>query len=158
MELIWKYFFVCVVLFTSSCCQECDTKYIDAVRAFNEFNLSVELKEKTESESKKYDSRLDSTELELKLENNTETEDYRRLVYKYQQLQQEQQSHINALVEDSDGKIWGILNGYFKEFGKENHISLLMGGTGNGTILYADENKDMTDKFIEYANKKYEGE
>ncbi|WBX75079.1 hypothetical protein PG911_10460 [Tenacibaculum ovolyticum] len=58
---------------------------------------------------------------------------------------------------DISKKVWARLNSYIKEFGENKNIMLIMGAQGNGNIMYGDSIIDYTEKFIKYANYKYEG-
>ncbi len=48
---------------------------------------------------------------------------------------------------------------YVKQYAKQHDIKLILGATGNGTIVYMDkEVMDITDELTEYINAKYRGE
>ncbi|QQX76513.1 MULTISPECIES: OmpH family outer membrane protein [Aequorivita] len=55
-------------------------------------------------------------------------------------------------------QVWSRINSYMDNFGKENDYHIILGTQGNGNIMYAKKEIDITEEFIEYANKKYEGE
>ena len=148
-----------VMGFLSSCFHDAGVKYIDAAKAFNEFNLTKELKSQAQSESALFDSSLDSLELALNtFRGETSSEDYQRLAYRYQEMEKARRNRMEQLLTDSDTKIWIELNSYFESFGEQQGCNVLLGGTGNGNVLYIQESLNLTDDFIEYANKKYEGD
>jgi outer membrane protein len=55
-------------------------------------------------------------------------------------------------------QVWSRINSYVQEYGALNNYSIIMGTQGNGNIMYAQKDLDITDSFIDFANKKYEGE
>lgn len=55
-------------------------------------------------------------------------------------------------------QVWSRLNSYMQEYGAQKNYSIIMGTQGNGNIMYAQKHLDVTQDFIEFANKKYEGE
>jgi outer membrane protein len=48
------------------------------------------------------------------------------------------------------------INDYIKKYGKSKGFKYVLGATGQGNILYADEAQDITEKIIEGLNKDYE--
>ncbi len=152
------YIVVLIIAVSTGCMEKNPPKYVDVVRVFNEFNLSKELQKNAEFTTLKMEGELDSLRLSLTLASNTQSESYREKAYHYEQLQNNNSTELEKIVSDSDAKIWGLLNTYFKEFGEQKNISILHGGNGSGTVLYVDEQDDLTDEFLEFANNKYEGE
>ncbi|BDD05648.1 OmpH family outer membrane protein [Aureibacter tunicatorum] len=55
-----------------------------------------------------------------------------------------------------DQQIWTQINEYIKAFGKEKGYEYIYGASGNGSIMYADENMDITEEVLNYMNDKYE--
>lgn len=55
-------------------------------------------------------------------------------------------------------QVWSRLNSYMEEYGTKKNYSIILGTQGNGNIMYAQKELDITKDFIEFANKKYEGE
>lgn len=135
-----------------------ESLYVNATSAFENFNLTQELKLQTSSEDSKFTVVLDSLKLALELNHNSASEEFRRMSFRYDEIERARENHISNLIEESDEKIWSHLNRYFKKFGKDRKCLVLLGGTGNGSVLYVDDTIDVTEEFIEFANRKYEGE
>ncbi len=156
------FLFIAIITCTtiiSSCYSNSGTHlYIDATKVFDSFNLTIELKAETQNEEQRFSSSLDSLNLALSIQPEVDSEDYRRLAYGYQELERAGQNHMTKLIQESDDKIWKLLNQYFKEFGANKKCKMLFGGMGNGSVLYVDDSTDVTEEFIQFANKKYEGE
>lgn len=132
--------------------------YVDAIRSFESFELTSEVKTQKERVENSYSSQLDSLELAIKMLESTGTEKYQRMVYQYTELEKARNNNLTSIIEEGDQKIWDLLNGYYKEFGEENGCEVLLGGMGNGNILYVKEYVDLTDEFIVFANDKFNGE
>ena len=54
-------------------------------------------------------------------------------------------------------QVWSRINSYIEEYGQKNNYSIIMGTQGNGNIMFAQKELDITKDFIEFANMKYEG-
>ena len=52
-----------------------------------------------------------------------------------------------------DETIWKEINAKVTEYGKEKGIDFILGAKGDGTIMYANEAKEITKEIIEYINK-----
>ena len=94
-------------------------------------------------------STLSKKEIELKQE---------LLAGKQQQIGAYQQA-IQKQIQEEDQKatqiVVGDINAYVKEYGKTHGFSIIMGATGSGNIMYANEVSDLTEEVLEGLNKKY---
>jgi hypothetical protein len=54
--------------------------------------------------------------------------------------------------------VWARLNKMIDQYAEENHIHLLFGANGTGTILYGKASKDDTKPLVIYCNKQYKDE
>lgn len=50
------------------------------------------------------------------------------------------------------------VNAYIKEYGKEEGYAMILGVTDDGSVLYGEEQDNMTEELITYINAKYAGE
>lgn len=151
-------FILSLSLVLASCTEEKKKiYYVDLVKTFNEFQLSKELKELTDNESRILTSKLDSLELELNT-SKSGTQKYQDDLNFYYKLKESSSLQIENTIAQSDQKIWQQLNRYFTEYGESEGLSILLGGKADGSVLYIEEALDLTDEFLEFANSKYEGE
>lgn len=142
------------------------TGYVDNVKLFNEFKMKKEIEVKLNTrddfqknvmdsllaiikvlERKKANSGLSAKELDLL--------DYQKNRYLGQREEFEKSSA--TLVQQYDNQIWTRLNQYIKEFGAQNNYHLILGTKGDGNVMYADTNRDLTEEVLKYANQKYTG-
>ncbi|QLG47307.1 OmpH family outer membrane protein [Costertonia aggregata] len=79
---------------------------------------------------------------------------------KQQQLNNYQQA-IQKQIQEEDKKmtqtVVNDINGYVKEYGKQNGYRVIFGAGGNGNIMYAEDGADLTNEVLTGLNKQYEG-
>ncbi|TXD83466.1 OmpH family outer membrane protein [Subsaximicrobium wynnwilliamsii] len=96
-------------------------------------------------------SKMSDKELELKQE---------LLGNKQQQINNYQQA-IQKQIDESDKKstqtVINDINDYVKEYGKRNDYDIIFGASGSGSIMYASEKADLTEKVLEGLNTEFDG-
>ncbi len=65
------------------------------------------------------------------------------------QLQEQELSRVYT----SD--VWKQINHHLQQFGKENGYVFIFGAAGDGNLMYADDDHNITEDVISYINKKY---
>jgi outer membrane protein len=137
--------------------------YVTTLKVFEEFALKKEL----EGDYKKMQiirqTYLDSIKLNVQTLSVLEGKDLNReekidrlkkaYLLKENQFNQENEN----LYSQYNEQIWNQLNQYVQDFGKEQGYDYLLGASGQGSIMYAKENEDVTKEVIEYVNNKYRG-
>lgn len=101
---------------------------------------------------------LDSIELTIKqfqAQNLSKEYEYAQEYYigKAKQFEQEE----NDLMSEYNQQIWKRLNQYAIDYSKEKNIDILFGASGNGTLLHAKQEIDVTEDLVKYCNKRYLG-
>ncbi|WP_317897797.1 OmpH family outer membrane protein [Aurantibacillus circumpalustris] len=143
------------------------TVYIDMARVYEEFHLSVELNAELAKTVKARKHILDSLYKNLSFENqkvrelkatSKETIDNlkkleQEYLYKKNSIEKENQSQSEKCNE----KIWKQINRYVESYGKMMNYSYILGATGQGNIMYASVEGNVTDPLILYINQQYEG-
>ncbi len=61
------------------------------------------------------------------------------------------------LVARYSSSIWMQINQYIEDYGREQQYDFIHGATGNGSLMYAHEAKNITEEVIQYINARYEG-
>lgn len=147
-----------------------DTKdklaYIKSNEVYNEFELKKELAAKYATVQNKRKSILDSLVLSLKLLSaELKQQEDQKKVLKFQMQQQEYLTKKKEFDEDNrrlmeqySEQIWKQINQYVMDFGKTGGYRFIYGASGNGSLMYAEEQSDITKEVIEYVNAKYKGE
>jgi outer membrane protein len=116
---------------------------------FNGKQLLEDKLNKVRADNKKV---LDSLIVMVQRSNKPEVADY------YRAKEETFRMNEQSLSEQYTADIWKRINAYLLDFGKEKGYEYILGASGNGTIMYADEGMNVTKDAIEYVNKKYEAE
>ncbi len=143
------------------------TAYINITEVFNQFDLKKQLEKKYTVTKNARDKVLDSLKFNLQMLNTKLSDPKFRndtlLVYfnlkkeefyqKNGEFEKDNQNYSTQL----DSEVLSQLNQYIKDFGKEHKYDYILGTDGNGSIMYAVDNKDITKEIVEYINLKYKG-
>ena len=135
---------------------------------YNEFGLKKELENKLTKVKNQRKAILDSLYIPLQLL-STQLESSKnkdqKLIMNFQLQkknyllkQQEFDEDNKRLADDYSQQIWKQINQYVADYGKENGYFLILGATGDGSLMYAKEEVDLTKELKEYINAKYSGE
>lgn len=132
--------------------------YIDNVKLFNGFNMAKDIKAVEEAKINALAKELDSLYLKLqsitkKKEDNLAKSLQQQIAYKSKNLQELQDNYANKLSQN----VWNRLNTYIKAYAEIKKLKIILGTSGNGNVMYAQESIDITAKILEFSNKKYEG-
>lgn len=141
------------------------TGYVDLKQVFDEFAYTQELKKDLVTVQAARQKLVDSMEFELKvlskeLEKSNTAELKSKFDVKLESLmkfRKEAEQDNLALTEQLDSKILTQMNQYVKDFGKENGFDIILGSQGDGTVMYAEDNMNITKTVISYINKKFKG-
>ncbi|OEK09138.1 hypothetical protein A8C32_10410 [Flavivirga aquatica] len=131
--------------------------YVNNVRLFNGFNMTKDIKTTEETKINKQAKELDL--LYVKLKSLTEEEQslnknlQQQIAYKSKALQELQDNYTHNLSQN----VWKRLNDYIKEYAKTRSFKIIVGTSGNGNVMFAEESIDITNEILEFSNKKYEG-
>lgn len=135
--------------------------YINNVKIFNGFSMSIDMGKKYKTEIKNSQKSFDSLLNVYKIvkENSKQKEKIASLEEQLRLKDLNIKEQERYLTNDVSQQVWDRLNVYIKDFGEKNNYQFIIGTQGNGNIMYADEEKlDVTSKLLEFANLKYEGQ
>lgn len=137
------------------------TAYINTAEVFNAFKMTKEIDADVKKVEETKQNILDSIAGKIKAINAgvTKTDDATFNFLKNEFLTKRNRfaDEIAGLKQASIEKVWKQINQYLLEYGKENNYDVIMGATGQGSLMYANENINITKEVTEYINKKYEG-
>jgi outer membrane protein len=119
-------------------------------QVFEKFEGTRELKEKLSRQEAQFKSMLDSLSL---LVNSGRKDLAPYLQNKAQELGLKHQEVSQTYTAD----IWKRINDEAMNFGKENGYDYILGAAGNGNMMYAKDQLNVTDEFIEFLNTRYTG-
>jgi len=153
-----------VVLLLASCQQD-KTAYMDVNTVFTEFELAKKLDKERESIISSRQTILDSIEIQLNQlsaqfkynvdSNQVKVFNQKREEYYYKEKQFSEDNQ--ALLLKHNEQITKQLNQYIEDFGKEKGYRYIFGANGNGSMMYADQQADISQDIITYINEKYNG-
>ena len=138
------------------CLQDKDkTRYVSMTQVFNESHLKVEyqkslaeFEEQSKQQLLKLQDEVNASKTLGDVAKQKLMED--QFVSTQERLQEEYQKKSAAFEEI----IWKEINQKVTDYGKEHGIDFILGAKGDGTIMYANEEKEITKEIIEYINKK----
>ena len=141
--------------------------YVEIAQAFESFEMTKEMRFQMEQVQEFRQGIIDSLEVDLQNRvkafegqevSQKDAEAFEALRQQYL-VKKEQFSRDNLVMEeDFQNKVLSRMNEYIRDFGKEKGYRFLHGANGQGALLYAGEELDVTEEVIEFINKKYHGE
>ncbi len=138
--------------------QKKEIYYVENGKLYDGFNLKKEYETQIQKLRIERGNQLDSLALHIKqLEAQKLTNEAQYVQEFYIQKAKKFEEDETALLSEYNQQIWKRLNQYAIEYSKEKNIDILIGASGNGTILHANEKLDVTNDLINYANKRYSG-
>lgn len=142
------------------------TAFVDLGILYEGFELSKQKQVQLQSLSFNYKNALDSLGLEIKsledaLNINYDKDIDQKLQLKkmnYYKIEENMQAQLETEKSKADEQIWLQINTYTQEFGKEHGYDYIYGGNGSGSLMYANNSKDISNEVLDFINKKYIGE
>jgi outer membrane protein len=125
--------------------------YVLNQRVFDEYKGKLELEKKLSEIRMSNKKVLDSLTQMIAHGGNTE-----KIVDQYQARLTTFAQQERELSERFTADIWKRINEEMIMFGKKEKYDFIFGASGDGSLMYANEGYDITDKVIEYLNKQYD--
>ncbi|TRW27554.1 hypothetical protein FMM05_02630 [Flavobacterium zepuense] len=129
--------------------------YVDNQKVFDGFNMTKELKVVGEKELAAKKKAVDSLYLLLNDPNSKEASE--PLMKLFIAERDKLEYYNTAYSNEQSLKIWSRIDSYGKDFSKENHYDIILGAQPGQNLIFGEDGKNVTSKFIEFINKKYEG-
>lgn len=145
--------------------------YIEIKKVFDGFQMKKELEDKFKQNTKVKERILDSLSFNLKLMSKQLNEQQgstkgvdKDLVYAFEykreeflKLKNQYNDESSVLSRKYDAQILERLTQYVIEYGKNNGYKMIFGADGNGSLMYATDDYNVSSPVIEFINKKYSG-
>lgn len=141
--------------------------YIDVKKVFDDFDLKKELQKKYFSQMSNKKKTIDDMGFELQkmgleLEASAKPEQAKMDLFlakrkQYMELVKVYDDEDQKVNSEYDAQVIKQMNEYIKQYGDENGYDLILGSMGNGNIMQAQDEMDLTDEVTRYVNKKYAG-
>ena len=147
----------CVTYYFSRGSKRQDIAMIDAVRLFDAFNMKKELELKEKQKLETLSKQVDSVQNKLQMAKTSPSVDEATQLAQVVAVQKEKlRSEFDNSNREINEQVWKRLNPYLEDFGRAAGVHLIIGANGMGTVLYNDGFYDLTDKAIQFVNKRYE--
>lgn len=137
--------------------------YVKLSEVYDNFKLTKTLNDKYNSTKSKQIEKLDSLKLFISLQreninikNNNQLKNYEELYNYYLKKNEEFEKTDAELLQRNQVQIWNQINTYVSDYGKLNNYTFIYGINGDGNLMYASDNRDITSEVIEFVNQKYE--
>jgi outer membrane protein len=153
--------------------QQPKTAYVNLAKLYEGFELKKELEKQLTTVQQSRSKILDSLQLNLDIQSRalqqlSQTKDKEifdqkassfeasrnELAYRKRSFDED-----NAqLLQQFEQQIWKQINKYVKDYGDSKGYTYILGGDGNGSVMYAGKGQEVTDELIGYVNAQYKGE
>lgn len=136
--------------------REDDIKFVSMTRVFNESHVKQEYEKQLNAFEQESNSTLQKLQDKIKALQAAD-EDPEVITSLQQELNRQQAVLSEAYSQRSQNfqsTVWDEINKRVEEFGKKSGYKFILGGTGNGTIMFASQKEDITNEVIDYINKK----
>lgn len=128
----------------------CQIKYVDIGKLLDEYHFKKDLEKKTNSDLLRIKNVIDSLRMLKNTQNNIQIDsNINRLEILFS-------NYYTKSNEEISKKVWDRLNPAIKNFGEKNKINIIIGANGTGTILYGNNEQEVTGELIKYVNTIYE--
>lgn len=144
---------------------DAQSAYVENETLFNQFKLTQEYRTKLEGIKQERQAVLDSLETKIRQEqiglNEQSSADriqvYQKLVLEYESLKERFNDQNSTLETQYEEAIWKQLNSYIRDFGEDKGYNMILGASGNGNVMYADNALNVTEELIVHVNNRYDG-
>jgi len=135
--------------------------YVQSNQVFESFALTKQLQAELENTQQARKAVLDEIGLRLErmsVQDKAAKDSLESLSNDLYARQQRFTEDNRVQAEQYNSQIWTQLNQYMQDFAEAKGYEVLLGATGNGSLLAADEELNVTEELITYVNTRYEGE
>jgi outer membrane protein len=139
---------------------------VDLNKAYSEFKMTKELDAKLTLTEQNRKNILDSLKFKFELVTRQLNNDMKNteLQKQYSMIREEYSLRQQQLTTDQDeqtkqynDQIFKQINQYVQDYRKEKGYDIVLGASGNGAVMSADEKFDITSDMVNYMNEKYQG-
>lgn len=133
-----------------------DTVYIDIHKVMKEFQMRSDLENLLNLELKERKQGLDAVQAEMENLKDKDTLLMPRYKERYMKMLTSLQEFKADKAQEINGQLLNRINEAVREYGEENGYGYILGANGNGSIMYARADQDVSVGFIKFLNGRYE--
>lgn len=137
-----------------------NTGYVSVQQVYDQFEYKKELEKEYNSIKEKRNRILDSLRLKVQNMQHTAPDDHaglQALKKAYFMKQRKFEEENQRLSQNLNEKILNQLNQYVKNYGQKHGYDYIFGTMSDGSLMHANETKNITNNVIDYINKQYHG-
>lgn len=156
MKHCWKLVVVSLCLLSTFSCAEKKSDgivYVNSVQLFEGFKMKTEYDKILERDLKSEAMRMDS--LQTTMDHTTDSMTMYRLRKEYYVADQLFNDKFEKLSGTYTSSVTERLDGYIKQYAKENEIKMILSGN-NGGVVYVDDAIDVTEELLKFANNEFD--
>ncbi|MBN4061731.1 OmpH family outer membrane protein [Bacteroidales bacterium AH-315-I05] len=141
--------------------------YLKTNELYDGFELSKELDNKYMVTQTARKELLDSLKIRLQvlsreieinqIKQGEEIKRFQVLREEYYLKEQQFSEDNKALMQQYNNQILNQLNQYVQEYGEKYNYQFILGASGSGSLMYANEQDNVTKEVLKYANERYDG-
>jgi outer membrane protein len=124
--------------------------YVDIGKLVDGYKLKTDLEEQAAANLLRIRNVIDSLQLVHSLKSGPAIDS--NIV----RLQAEFDRYYKQSNDEMTREVWDRLNPAIEKFGIQNRYRVIVGANGTGSVLYGDEEADITEELINYVNLAYE--
>ena len=158
-----------VIILGLTSCQD-KIAFVDNTKLLNEYQEKKDIESRLKEQISKYEQKRDSISRAFQIEaqdfdsqarnlaQNVAQKRYNELMQKSQMLQQHLQQEEQKIQLESQTQMDSLLTKvkkFIKNYGKEKGYTFILGANEGGSVLYGNEQKDITDEMVKSLNEGY---
>jgi len=155
LYIVYPLLFIAMIAYDFFEKKEDKIVFVDTMKVFEKFQMSVEMKKIGEQELNQRKHVVDS--LYRLLEDPQYAAKKEGIMKEFVFEKENLEAFTQKFAEEESSKIWQRIHSYATEYSRDKGYKIVLGMQPNETILYGDENSDVSNEFIMYLNSKYEG-
>lgn len=141
-----------ILVLGSACNQEPKILVVDRNKIFEDFKLVREMRKSTQRDFEIQKYKTDSLYKQVALHQGDSA-----VMLRFIESRERLDRMANSFPSEKITQIHSRLESYANDFAAEKNCDLILFKEDMGQVLHAAKPIDVTQEFVEYANKKYEG-
>jgi outer membrane protein len=138
--------------------------YVETYKVYDGFVMKKQLQKELDAQVSRESQKIDSLRVELKMAglkyHGSKDETLKKAIaLKQEELalrEREARMQYEKAAEKYDAQIWAQINQYIIDYGKMHDERIIFGASGNGSVMYGEDAKNVTDDVIAYVNKRHQ--
>ncbi|WP_369999148.1 OmpH family outer membrane protein [Winogradskyella sp.] len=160
-----------IILVSFSACQKQQKiAFVDNTKVINDYQMKIDIEKKYEDKNTDFTQRRDSIgriyqmeiqTIQMQLANmpqRKQEEESQKFQQKWQPLQQQMQYEQQMMEQSYNQEMDSVIvkvNDFVEDYGKKNGYTFIFGKNRAGSVMYGEDEKDITEAVVEAINADY---